>query len=280
MGTAQARQQALVSRGSRSGAPTAGLPGGTTYHQQIPSDVATGDTPRATGEEGQDERIPVVFNWAHGGAEVYLAASFNNWGRQIPMVRSGNEFHVVQDLPRGIHQYKFIVDGHWRFSPDQPKSQGQDGNTNNTLDIQHYQCWKLEEQDEPQHRIFPPPTSVDEARLNFGQHIPDQNDYTIDAPVIPIVLSKSAFCAVPAKATSLAAQPLSIPTHSISDHVFLHDNADDSTDFDVSKVAMTHRFGHKYSTSVFVTRSPFDGCGAQADKPGGVNLLKRAVRGC
>ena len=41
-------------------------------------------------------------NWlSNWGQNVFLAASFNGWKDQIPMVRSGQEFSVVQELPRG-----------------------------------------------------------------------------------------------------------------------------------------------------------------------------------
>ena len=124
MGTAQARQQALQTGsslgGSMGGAQT--LPSGSAAAVGVPVADATAAS-TAVAEGGQDDLIPVVFTWTHGGQNVYLAASFNGWREQIPMVRSGNEFAVVKDLPRGMHQYKFVVDDHWRFAPDQPKTQ-------------------------------------------------------------------------------------------------------------------------------------------------------------
>merc|ERR1719356_2331690 len=89
-------------------------------------------------EGRSDDLIPVVFTWTGPAQNVFLAASFTGWREQIPMVRSGNEFSVVQELPRGVHQYKFIVDDHWRFAPDQPKTQDGHGNMNNVLDISNY----------------------------------------------------------------------------------------------------------------------------------------------
>mmetsp|Transcript_136586 Transcript_136586/g.380711 ORF Transcript_136586/g.380711 Transcript_136586/m.380711 type:complete len:265 (+) Transcript_136586:112-906(+) len=262
MGSIQARQQALVSRGNLNAASAhlLGPPGGP------PDPAARGAAPPA-GEGTEDERIPVVFTWNHGGQTVFLAASFNGWREQIPMVRSGNEFHVVQELPRGIHQYKFIVDDQWRFAPDQPKTQDQDGNMNNILDIVNYQRWKLDEEHQR-----------DEApNMRFGQHIPDPHDYGVDPQQIPQVLTKSVLNAVPARSST---PPLSIPTHALSDHVYLHDCAEGGAEFGLAKVAVTHRFGNRYSTAVFVTRSPFDGCGFNSSlAPRSLNLLKKAVRG-
>ena len=35
-------------------------------------------------EEEKDKSIPIVFHWDHGGNDVYVCGSFNNWER-IPM---------------------------------------------------------------------------------------------------------------------------------------------------------------------------------------------------
>lgn len=199
--------------------------------------------------------MPVVFTWNQGGQNVYLAASFNGWREQIPMVRSGNEFQVVHELPRGIHQYKFIVDEQWRFATDQPKTQDSQGNVNNVLDISNYMRFQAGVEMEP------PP--------RFGQLIPDLHDYTLDAPVIPLVLQKSPLCALPPRPEISGNQPLSIQTHALCDHIYVKERENESVP---STIAVTHRYGQKYSTTVFATRGP--GFGPTADQ----NLLKAAVR--
>ncbi|CAE8731697.1 unnamed protein product [Polarella glacialis] len=263
MGNAQARQRALASRGGSgtmlpmTGPPTMMPPGGPL--------LDTSATTQA-GVEG-DDRIPVVFTWTQGGQIVFLAASFNGWRDQIPMVRSGQEFAVVQDIPRGVHQYKFIVDDHWRFAPDQPKTQDSQGNMNNVLDISNYQRFQVGIYDEK------------EAPLKFGQMIPDPNDYTLDAPVIPMVLHKSPYAALPPRPQISGSLPLSIPNHSICDHVYLHDRLDDDAP---ATVVVTHRYGQKYSTTVFAMRSNFgDSTDRSSAAPpvAGFNSLKAAVRG-
>lgn len=37
-------------------------------------------------------------------------------------------------MPRGIYYYKFIVDGEWKFSPDDPTAPDEHGNINNVID--------------------------------------------------------------------------------------------------------------------------------------------------
>lgn len=265
MGTAHARQQAMA--GSRVGSSNIGLGGAAT----IPPGIPMQDVQMVSAfvpEGSPDDRIPVVFTWTHGGQNVQLAASFNGW-KPLPMVRSGNEFAVVQELPRGIHQYKFIVDDHWRFSPDQAKQQDSQGNMNNVIDVSEYHRFQVGMDD----KEVPP---------KFGLHVADPNDYTLDAPVVPMVLHRSFFCAVPPRPQITGAQPLCIPNHSLCDHVYLQERADESSP---AIVAVTHRYGQKYSTTVFATRGSHLGefaataaAGAIASRRGNQNFLLQAVR--
>lgn len=73
----------------------------------------------AQGEEGDGELVPTVFRWDHGGRNVFITGTFNNWEQKIPMHRSGNDFTYIHNLKKGKHAFKFIVDDEWRFAPDQ-----------------------------------------------------------------------------------------------------------------------------------------------------------------
>jgi 5'-AMP-activated protein kinase, regulatory beta subunit len=66
------------------------------------------------GEDTEEDVVPTVFRWEHGGRQVYIQGTFNNWERQIPMHRSGNDFTYIHNLKRGKHAFKFIVDDEWR----------------------------------------------------------------------------------------------------------------------------------------------------------------------
>lgn len=82
-----------------------------------------------------DDTVPTVFRWEHGGRQVYITGTFNGWSRQIPMHRSGNDFTYIHNLRRGKHAFKFIVDDEWRFAPDQPTVADIDGRINNFIDV-------------------------------------------------------------------------------------------------------------------------------------------------
>jgi hypothetical protein len=38
------------------------------------------------GEESDNDLVPTVFRWEHGGRNVYITGTFNNWERQVPPV--------------------------------------------------------------------------------------------------------------------------------------------------------------------------------------------------
>eukprot|EP00920_Eleutheroschizon_duboscqi_P035040 GHVT01084341.1.p1 GENE.GHVT01084341.1~~GHVT01084341.1.p1 ORF type:complete len:378 (+),score=28.13 GHVT01084341.1:2547-3680(+) len=198
-----------------------------------------------------DELIPCLFSWSHGGHNVYLTGSFNEWSveNKIRLVRSGHEFSAVQMLLRGVHLYKFIVDDQWKFAPDQATQTDEHGNVNNILNISNFR-----------HYNFKIPSEYEQAReAVYNQVIPEPSEYTSDAPNIPILLSKST-CMAAEFATRH-----SIPLHCISNHVY-HD-AQASTLFGphVTCIAATIRWrppsgevaaGQRYATCIYVTTNP------------------------
>lgn len=105
-------------------------------------------TPRSLGlttdlgtqifDQESDGVVPNVFKWDHGGRNVYITGTFNNWEKQIPMHRSGNDFSYVHNLKKGKHAYKFIVDDEWRFAPDQPTVADIEGRINNFIDVSEF----------------------------------------------------------------------------------------------------------------------------------------------
>jgi len=78
--------------------------------------------------------VNTSFKWAFGGHTVAITGTFTNWKDHVPLQKVGNEFSVIMRLARGVYQYKFIVDGDWKFSPDDPTSADEHGNINNVID--------------------------------------------------------------------------------------------------------------------------------------------------
>eukprot|EP00565_Helicotheca_tamesis_P006362 CAMPEP_0185728200 /NCGR_PEP_ID=MMETSP1171-20130828/3632_1 /TAXON_ID=374046 /ORGANISM="Helicotheca tamensis, Strain CCMP826" /LENGTH=356 /DNA_ID=CAMNT_0028396879 /DNA_START=61 /DNA_END=1131 /DNA_ORIENTATION=- len=95
----------------------------------------------ATLSAADDDTVPTVFRWEHGGRQVYITGTFNGWSRQIPMHRSGNDFTYIHNLKRGKHAFKFIVDDEWRFAPDQPTVADIEGRINNFIDVTDFKAY-------------------------------------------------------------------------------------------------------------------------------------------
>lgn len=67
-------------------------------------------------------------------SEVYLSACFNNWAMKAnAMVREKEAWSVSLLLPRGIHEYKFIVDGRWITDPGNLQAGDTAGTSNSIL---------------------------------------------------------------------------------------------------------------------------------------------------
>lgn len=137
------------------------------------SNRSVGSEPTTITLSGQSEPVvPTVFKWEHGGRHVYITGTFNNWERQIPMHRSGNDFTYVHNLPKGKHAFKFIVDDEWRFAPDQPTIADIEGRINNFIDITEFVPYTGDDNffEKSKDRKVP-----DE---EFRQVVPDLDDYT------------------------------------------------------------------------------------------------------
>lgn len=119
-----------------------------------------------------EKTVPTVFKWEHGGRHVYITGTFNNWERQIPMHRSGNDFTYVHNLKRGKHAFKYIVDDEWRFAPDQPTIADIEGRINNFIDVSDFTPYTGDDNffEKSKDRKIP-----DE---EFHTTIPDLDDYT------------------------------------------------------------------------------------------------------
>ncbi|ELR11389.1 AMP-activated protein kinase, putative [Acanthamoeba castellanii str. Neff] len=102
--------------------------------QPIATDALSPSGPVPTGQE----RVATVFTWTHGGKNVAVTGTWNNWQGVIPLNRSEHDFTAIIDLPPGVHQYKFIVDGKWTHAADQPVATDSGGNINNCMEIKEF----------------------------------------------------------------------------------------------------------------------------------------------
>ena len=83
---------------------------------------------------GYNAIFPTTFEWDNGGNSVFVTGSFCQWKQFFLMKKDSSKNFVLNlNLPRGIHQYKFKVDGEWKYNPKFPTC-NDGGNINNYLD--------------------------------------------------------------------------------------------------------------------------------------------------
>ncbi|XP_041000909.1 sucrose nonfermenting 4-like protein isoform X1 [Juglans microcarpa x Juglans regia] len=85
--------------------------------------------------------VPSRFVWKHGGNSVYLFGSFTQWSQLIPMLPvegCDNVFQTVYGLTPGYHQFKFYVDGQWRYDESLPYESSEYGMVNTVISATDY----------------------------------------------------------------------------------------------------------------------------------------------
>ena len=89
-----------------------------------------------TLEDTNNNKKNYTFIWDEGGNDVKITGSFSDWKIKFQMTKEPNNQIFKCTLPLGneIYQYKFIVDGEWKFSKKFPTKDDGNGNINNILD--------------------------------------------------------------------------------------------------------------------------------------------------
>jgi 5'-AMP-activated protein kinase, regulatory beta subunit len=189
-----------------------------------------------------DDIIPTVFKWDHGGKNVYITGTFNNWEKQLPMHRSGNEFSYVYNVKRGKHAYKFIVDDEWRHAPDQPTIADVEGRINNFIDVSEFTPYIGDD------HFFEKSKDQKVADSEFQQYFPDIDEYTKEPPALPphlrhIILNKQ----------SPTVDPLALP---VPQQVSLNHLYCTAIKDGMMVLGSTQRYKEKYCTIVLYSVMP------------------------
>eukprot|EP00249_Psilotum_nudum_P014783 c25001_g1_i1 orf=81-788(+) len=92
----------------------------------------------------REQAIPILVQWNHGGNEIFVEGSWDDWSTRVPLQKVGKDFTLVKLLPSGVYQYRFVVNGERRYAPDLPCIYDQVGNINNVIDVHDYVPENLE----------------------------------------------------------------------------------------------------------------------------------------
>lgn len=84
-----------------------------------------------------NDLIPFKFEWKESGTDVKISGSFlDNWDRKEPL-KFNNEtksYEITLKIPRGLNQFKFIVDDKWLCSKYYKVIKDKSNNDNNEID--------------------------------------------------------------------------------------------------------------------------------------------------
>ncbi|CAM9119575.1 unnamed protein product, partial [Ectocarpus fasciculatus] len=218
--------------------------------------------------------VPTVFRWEHGGRAAYITGTFNNWEKQIPMHKSGNDFTYIHNLKKGQYAYKFVVDDEWRYAPDQPTKSDVEGRVSNFIDVSDFSPYMGDNNFFDRSKGMPCPrhTSLGAQKIpdsDFNTDIPDLDEvglisdpdyppsvlrsvilvqYTKEPPLLPphlrqIILNKP----------TPSGDPLALPVpHTVTlNHLYCTAIKDG-----MMVLGCTQRYREKYVTLVFYSTMP------------------------
>ncbi|KAF2288825.1 hypothetical protein GH714_015961 [Hevea brasiliensis] len=184
-----------------------------------------------------EQGIPTMISWSYGGKEVAVEGSWDNWKTRVPLQRSGKDYTIMKVLPSGVYQYRFIVDGEWRYIPDFPWAQDDTGKAYNILDLQDYVPEDLESISS-----FEPPQSPESSYSNMQL---GSDDFAKEPPFVPphlqmtLLNMPSSYMEIP--------PPLSRPQHVVLNHLYMQKGKGGPA---LVALGSTHRFLAKYVTVV------------------------------
>jgi len=191
-----------------------------------------------------EEYISMGFAWNHGGHEVRLVTSADQWTAEIPLTRtvapSGKvDFSTVIELPPGLHWYKFVVDGTWACARDQPYKKEMEGGY-----VNYIECRSLSQQSfiSEKRRGF---------RGEFAQNFDLKNFCLGEPPVAPPHLGNIMLNVNPSKGSWDPCWE-SPASHVVINHLYLAQSKAN----DVISLGMTDRYEDKQYTTVYLRPNP------------------------
>jgi 5'-AMP-activated protein kinase regulatory beta subunit len=158
------------------------------------------------------------------------------------MHRNGKDFTVIKLMQPGVYQYKFIVDGEWKYAPEQPAMYDERGNVNNVVEVCEYTPENLDNL-----HSFAPPSSPPRSYDNAG---PAADDFAKEPPTAPPQLHLTLLNVPP---MSDAPNILPRPQHVILNHMYSEKSRHAKG---AVVLGATHRYRSKYITVVFYKPGP------------------------
>ncbi|KAF5943477.1 hypothetical protein HYC85_017554 [Camellia sinensis] len=173
--------------------------------------------------------------------KLFIDAKYNK--------RSGKDFTIMKVLPSGVFQYKFIVDGQWRYAPDMPWAQDETGNAYNILDLQMLTTYRMTYVNKITFQKMLKASLVlnllnPQTRATTTSNLASE-DFAKEPPLVPPHLQMTLLN-VPSSYVEVP-PPLSRPQHVVLNHLYMQKGRSSPS---VVALGSTHRFIAKYVTVV------------------------------
>lgn len=147
------------------------------------------ETAEKTKMSELNETVPYTFEWKEGGNNVHFCASFlEDWNRKEPMKlnKETNNYEVTLNVPKGVHQFKFIVNGQWVCSKNYKIINDKDNNINNEIEINNDNNTKNISNTNNIQEMKKTKKKHQKGNNDYNCVYPNQSSVNPDAPNIPV----------------------------------------------------------------------------------------------
>ncbi|GAA0156553.1 kinase modulator [Lithospermum erythrorhizon] len=219
------------------------------FHDFVPAVPLPGNFPPSVNHMGQvapvdeidnpsEPGMPALITWSHGGNNVLVEGSWDNWKSRKKMQRSGKDHSILLILPSGVYHYKFVVDGEVKYIPELPHDADDKGHVCNLLDVNDYVPENPASVAE-----FEAPPSPDSS---YGQTFMGEDDFAKEPMAAPPHVHLTVHGMENSNGAPLSSS-FTKPQHTILNHLFIDKGwASRST----IALGATQRFRSKYVSTV------------------------------
>ena len=222
-----------------------------------------------------EQLILYPFEWKEGGNEVLIYGSFaENWNKKTVMKKDLNTgiFQAFIEVPRGRHEFKFVVDQKWVCSQYYDRVTNKNNITNNVIDLTNYIPPQVINSNNISNKKKRKSTKN---TIDYGCNYPKKSEVNLEAPILPQnffpsfnldIQSKQEFLQkVYLKDISFDKTKTLLENNTfksiltISHEKLLHichnveNNYDNDNDNKYIRTALTQRNKHKFLTLVYYT---------------------------
>lgn len=141
------------------------------------SDTTTVNSKKTNNNE---KIIKYKFEWNEGGENVQIAGDFlNDWNDRINLEKNQTTgiYEKILEVPIGVHQFKFIVDGKWVLSSNYNTIDIQNNITNNIKDFTN---------SIPEKNTKKKKKKLKESSADFNCNVPNDLEENSEPKTIPI----------------------------------------------------------------------------------------------